>query len=46
MKTEEFAKAINELLGDINPRFLDPTVQNLFINFNCYEPSEDRFVST
>jgi len=45
MTSEEFQSNITALL-DETPSFLDFNTAVLIISFNCYEPSQDRFVTT
>lgn len=46
MTSEEFNAELESLFtsGEGNPKFIDYDTAVVMISFNCYEPSQDRFV--
>jgi len=46
MTTEQFQQEINDLFSPTKPSYLDPTTGIIIVSFNCYDPSQDRFITT
>lgn len=45
INSEEFIQEIQELFT-VKPAFIDFSTAVIIISFNCYEPSQDRFIAT
>lgn len=46
LSSEQFRSQINELLSNSNPPYIDENTGVIIIGFNCYDPSQDRFITT
>jgi len=45
LDSESFQREIEDLFSQ-SPKFIDFDTAVVFISFNCYEPSQDRFIAT
>lgn len=46
LSSEEFREEINTIMTNSTPPYITEATSNIIIGFNCYDPSQDRFVTT